>query len=469
VSARAAALASLLALALASAAGGAARARLGGTLSLGLLGLSPPAAGALADTPEAASARALLALPLCRLEPLAVPVVASAHRRAAGAEEEVVVTPLAAARLPDGSALGPGDVAASWRRLSATEGGGLYLSLLAPVAGLEAALDAALQHPEAGLVLPLAYPWPDLEASLCHPALTATRAGLGAAPALGVGLYAKGSDGRWAAAHGAPRGPPFASALAFSALAGGRAAPRLLQRGEVQAVLGEAAAGGAGPLLFATYLAYRPGALPPGALAALQALDLAALVRTFVPGPAVPMRGLLPPAFLEPPLPAARRSAALAVPAAGAARSFTLGFDVALPEQRAVAERLQVLLHDAGYRVRVEGLERAALARARAAGNLEAALVSVLLPPLAAPALALVLAASGQPELLGQELPALGSLPDAGARAARVRERALALQGVLPLIPLFARGLRARLSPSLVAARTDGFGLLVLDDAWLTD
>jgi hypothetical protein len=64
-------------------------------------------------------------------------------------------------------------------------------------------------------------------------------------------------------------------------------------------------------------------------------------------------------------------------------------------------------------------------------------------------------------------LPPLGVVADAAARAALVEERAQALQGSLPLLPLFARGLRVQLSPALIDARRDAFGLLVLDDAWL--
>jgi hypothetical protein len=207
--------------------------------------------------------------------------------------------------------------------------------------------------------------------------------------------------------------------------------------------------------------------LPEGVLAAVASLDLAALVRTFVPGPAVPMSALLPPALVEPPPPVAapkRRT-----PVAAGARSFSIGYDTALAEDRAVAERLQVLLHDRGYPSRLQGFDRVGLARARTAGTVDAALVSVLLPPLPAPALALVLAATGDGELLGRELPPLGAIADPVARAARVRERALALQPTLPIVPLFVRGLRARLSPTLVDARRDAFGLLVLDDAWLSE
>jgi hypothetical protein len=370
--------------------------------------------------------------------------------------------PLPGARRPDGEPLSVRDIAASWRRLGSDEGGGVYLGLLAPVAGLDAALDQAVSHPETGLRLPLAHPWPDLESSLCHPAFTPGRS----SAASGLGLYARGADGRLAATRGAPAGPPFPAALAFASVSP-RATARLLQRGDLHAVLGEAGGGEPGAMLFATYLVYRPGSLPEGVLAVLAGLDRVPLVRTFVPGPAVPMSALLPPALMDPPPPVAapkRQS-----PAAAGARSFSVGYDTALPEDRAVAERLQVMLHDLGYPSRLQGFDRTGLARARSVGTVDAALVSVLLPPLPAPALALVLAATGDSELLSRELPPLGALADPVARAARVRERAAALQRTLAIVPLFARGLRARLSPVLVDARRDAFGLLVLDDAWLSD
>jgi hypothetical protein len=65
-----------------------------------------------------------------------------------------------------------------------------------------------------------------------------------------------------------------------------------------------------------------------------------------------------------------------------------------------------------------------------------------------------------------RELAALGALADAEARAARARERAVQLASALPVVPLYVEGLRARLDPALVDVRRDGFGQLVLDDAW---
>ena len=452
----------LLALLCAAAPGfSAARARLGGTLCVGLVGVALPSAEGAVESPEADSLRTLVALPLCRLWPEKVPVLASVGRAADGPTDEVRVTPLPGARFADGSALGARDVALAWKRLLLSNSP--YASLLAPVAHLEEALDAAPQTPEGPLHLRLQYPWPDFEASLCHPAFTPTRAASGGLGVQGVGLYGPLLEGRAAALGGTPGGPPFPASLSLLPLQA-RSAGRLLQRGEVHALLGAAAARDASALLFATYLVYRPGSLPEGALSALWRVDVEALVRTFVPGPAAALHGLLPEA-LGAAGPTARKPKAWA--AGAAVHGFTLGYEVGLPEQRAVAERLQVLLHDAGYAVRLVGDSRENLARARAQGHVEAALVSVLLPPLPAPALAVVLGLLGDTGLLSRELPALGAVADAQARSAKVAARAGELLSEVALYPLYARGLRVQLSDSMVDARRDAFGLLVLDEAWL--
>ncbi|MGO8971186.1 MAG: peptide ABC transporter substrate-binding protein [Myxococcaceae bacterium] len=452
----------LLLLLAAAPAAGAVRAHLGGTLAVGLVGLVPPAADSQEEGPEAASARALLALPLCRLLPEAVPLLATFQRVGQGPAEEVQLLPKESARFGEGSPLRPSDVAQAWLALLRSESP--YLALLAPVAGLAETLRAAVKAPEAGLHLRLAFPWPDLEASLCHPAFTPFRLGGNGSGAQGVGLYGPGAGGRLLASAAAPGGPPFPAALAFSTLAA-RAAARALQRGLVHAVLGEASGAEAGPLLFATYLVYSQGSLPEGARAALEAVDREALVRTFVPGPAVALRTLLPPPLQPAPPPAPPGPSRPSAPAA--ARPFTLGYPAGVPEQKAVAERLQVLLHDAGYPVRLVADSPARLRAARRAGTLQAALVSVLLPPVAGPALALVLGLLEDEALLHRELPGLGAEPDAEARAARTSARAAALLPQLPVFPLYVRGLRAGLSVALLQARRDGFGLLVLDEAWL--
>ena len=454
-------LAWLLLLGAAAPAGAAARASGGGTLTVGLIGLHPVAADSVEDSPEAFSARALLALPLCRLLPRQVPLLATFSRTHSAPTEEVQLLPVPEARFADGSPLRTSDIAQAWQRL--VRDGSPYLALLQPVAGLTEALEAAQRAPTGGLPLPLAFPWPDLEASLCHPAFTPYRSAKGAAPPEGIGLYAPGPEGRWVAARGAPGGPPFPSALSFPALQA-RAAGRRVLHGEVDAVLGESLEETASPMLYATYLVYAPESVPQGLREALEAVDTEALVRSFVPGQAVPLHALLPPPLMESaprpqPKPTAPR------PTAGG-RPFTLGYGLGNAEQRAVAERLQVLLHDAGYAVHLHADAPAALRQGRRAGTLQASLVSVLLPPLPAPALAVVLGLAADGGLMSRELPPLGAEADAVERAARVAERVRALAPQLPVVPLYTRRLRAGLSQALLEARRDAFGLLVLDDAW---
>ncbi len=64
-------------------------------------------------------------------------------------------------------------------------------------------------------------------------------------------------------------------------------------------------------------------------------------------------------------------------------------------DQRAVAERIQVKLHDRGYKVALEPLPRSMLRARWAKGDFELMLHSLLLPPVPGPALAVVLDAGG--------------------------------------------------------------------------
>ncbi len=172
------------------------------------------------------------------------------------------------------------------------------------------------------------------------------------------------------------------------------------------------------------------------------------------------MPGLLPPALGGP-----ERGTAHAAPGRGSGAALLL-YVADRPAQRAVAERLQILLRDAGVQLTLAARTPEALDRDWRAGQGELALRSVLLPPLPAPALAVVLELAGDAAVQRRELAALGAVPDAAERAARTRERALQLAGALPVLPLHVEGLRARLDPALIDVRRDGLGLLVLDDAW---
>ncbi|MFP2958816.1 hypothetical protein ACLEPN_13470 [Myxococcus sp. 1LA] len=106
------------------------------------------------------------------------------------------------------------------------------------------------------------------------------------------------------------------------------------------------------------------------------AIDREDLTRLFVQAPAQPMPHLLPPALLD--APARPRPSA---PPVSPARTVTLRYDASVEDQRAVAERIQVKLHQRGYTVALEALPRAALRARWAQGDFELMLHALLLPP----------------------------------------------------------------------------------------
>lgn len=426
----------------------AARARDGGTL---VVLLTQDVSQETAElSPEGATVRALTAAPLCRLEAdgRVHGLLATLERTAEG----LTVTPRPGARFPSGAALSPAELAAAWLR--ALQAGPSARGLLAPVRAVRETLAMQAQARGPSLLLPLAHPWPDLESSLCHPALAPTRQ---ASAREGIGPYAPTGQDRASAAPDFPDGRPFPKSLVLRRVTR-RVGLRTLQAHEAQLLVGDAGPN-EGPLLAATYLAYRP-ARRVLAEAVGARLDRAALVHSFVPAPAAPLWGLLPPGLGGP------KEAARTTPPPRQSGVATLLFDRDRPAQRAVAERLQILLNDAGFRLTLSPRTGAELSAAWDRGEGDLALRSVLLPPIPAPALAIILELSGESEANRRELPALGAVPDPEGRAARVRERALALATSLPLVPLYVEGTRARLDEHLVDARRDAFGLWVLDDVW---
>jgi hypothetical protein len=140
--------------------------------------------------------------------------------------------------------------------------------------------------------------------------------------------------------------------------------------------------------------------------------------------------------------------------------------DDGLPDQRAVGERIQVKLHDLGYRVSLKALPRAVLRARWARGEFDLMLHSVLLPPQPAPALAVVLELALRHDLLPLELPPLGAL-ESGPRAERVAARATFLAPALSLVPLYTQGVGITLAPSVRGLSWDGAGLPRLDGLWL--
>jgi peptide/nickel transport system substrate-binding protein len=250
------------------------------------------------------------------------------------------------------------------------------------------------------------------------------------------------------------RGRPFADALELAPV-DPRAAVRLLEQRKLDLVLRPEAAGSrAGPPLraaTATVAAVNAARLGAGAEAvrrALASLDRGELARRFVRGPAEPLPTLAgEPGALRPP-------AAPAGAEPPAPPRIVLLADSSAPDQRTLAERVQVKLFDRGLRAQVD-LVDSARARARlAAGDYDVALVAVTLrsprPALAAGQLAF---ATRGPEAGRRALAALAGLE--GERAAAEAER---LARELDLFPLVVSGVRATLGPALegLAPRADG-------------
>jgi hypothetical protein len=421
----------------------------GGTLALAYPGPPPPEAPGLADSLLHASVQGLTRRGVCRLDAggQAQPALALAMQRPRPQTLEVTLPGPAHAEA----------LARAWVALAAAEGGASpYRALLHPLQGEGRTLSAR----GAVLELPLAYPWPDLERGLCHPALRPPQ------PAALGPFVAPRPPGPWRAQPLYPEGRPYLDALTVTGT-DERGLARLVGAHQVQVALGVPASGApatSGPALQATYLAFSPRRVAPDFRQALEsAIDREDLTRLFVRAPAVPMPHLLPPALL------AQGPGARPAPPPGPAtlRDVTLLYDADVEDQRAVAERLQVKLHERGYRVALQGLAHAALRSRWARGDYELLLHSLLLPPVAGPALAVVLEAGGRHDLLGVELPLIGALPEPQAREARARARALALAPSVPLVPLYAQGLAVQAAPQVRGLVFDAQGLAVLDGVFL--
>jgi hypothetical protein len=441
------ALASLLLLGAASSLA-AGRVPYGGELRVAHTGPAEPGEPALADTPTEATLLGLLSQPACHL-------ASDGHLSPALARE--LSRPSAqVVRLGLPSPAQAHALARAWARLAGTEAPSPYRALLFPLRGEGRQLSAT----DDTLELALAFPWPDMERALCHPALAPPRAlpaTLG--PFSATGATSVEARLAWTG------GRPYLDRLRLLRT-DERGLSRLWTTQEAQVALGVLPDTGtaSGAALYATYLAWSPRRVPPDFRQAVEsALDREDLTRLFVHGPAVPMPNLLPPALL-PPSPGVRPAPP---PAPQAGRKVTLLYDADSQDQRAVAERLQVRLHDRGYTVALEPLPRAALRARWAKGDYELMLHSLLLPPVPGPALAVVLDAAGRKDLLGVELPRIGALPDAAARDAKARERALALAPSVPLLPLYAQGLALRAAPEVRGLVFDAQGLPMLDGAWL--
>lgn len=428
-----------------------ARARYGGNLRVLVETPRPAQTPALLDAPEDAALSTLVAPTVCRsLEGGRVtPLLATELSRPAPARVR-----LSLPVRPTGATART--VAEAWERLSRPATASPYRALLAPLRHEGRKLGEGVASDR--LELTLAYPFPDLERALCHPAL-GVPGSVGAftvAPTPGV-LHAN---------PGFVVGRPYVDRLTLTT-ASERGAARLWEQGQADVFLGSG--DGAQPVaqtaaLYATFLVYRPARVGPDFRAQVEAaVDPVDLARFFVRAPAVPMQALLPPALMPQPAPAPRAPA----PAVSGPRAATLLYDASRPDQRAVAERLQVKLHDRGLRIALRPVPRAELRSAWARGDFELLLDAVLLPPAPGPALGVVLELAGRHDLLHTELSAIGAVAEVTARDALARQRAEALRTTLPLVPLFAQALPLRHGPQVHGLAFDAYGLPMLDWAFL--
>jgi peptide/nickel transport system substrate-binding protein len=251
------------------------------------------------------------------------------------------------------------------------------------------------------------------------------------------------------------RGRPFASEVRIETV-DARAAARRLDQGGLELVLRPEAAGRAAislaPLTVTVAALQGPrlGAAAAAVRAGLAAVDRTELARRFVRGPAEPLATLVPPAIL--PGAAAEDPPAAGAPPPGARVSLLV--DASEPDQRGLAERLQVKLFDAGVRASVEVVDPARHRARVAAGDYDVALVSVrvqaLRPALAAGQIAF--AARGA-DAARRTMAALAGLEGDAALAAAARAGR-----DLDLVPLVASGVRASAAPALqgLSPRADG-------------
>jgi peptide/nickel transport system substrate-binding protein len=375
-------------------------------------------------------------------------------------------------RFADGTPLAASDLAGTFVRVLTRDGPNAWLAL--PIlgadafqAGRAATLAGVQVLSERELLVTLAFPMPEWPWALAAPAAAVvSRGGAGAGPFVLQALDAGGA--RLTANPNHWRGRPFADRLTFT-WGDARAAARALGRGEADVVFRpEATAGAAAsaptPPLLATFAVVNWRRLGAGAervRRVLGALDRAELGRRYARGPSAPTATLVPQPLLAPP-PSAAGTAPGPAPSGPQSRLVLLAAADA-PDQRAVAERLQVKLFDAGVRAaaEVEGASR--FAARLAAEDYDVALVPVQIVALA-PALAggQVAQATRGPAAARRAMAELAGLAPSAAA-----EQAERLTRTLDLVPLFSTGVRASSGPGLQGLRVRADGGIDLGDLWL--
>src|SRR5262249_3613772 len=256
-------------------------------------------------------------------------------------------------KFANGAAITAKEVASSWSRAT-QPGTSPYRALLFPIRDEGRRLSANAS--QRSIELPLSFPWPDSAASLCHPALGVVPPSGPSSAGLGPFMPAR-APGTYESNLAFPLGRPFADRLVLS-FANDRGVARLLALKQAQVALGMSEERpSTSAALYATYLVFSPAKAGAEFRQAFEALvDHGDLTRSFVRSPSTPMHALLPPSLMAqdaPPRPAP--------PALSAPRELALAFDQSLPDQRSVAERIQVKLHDLKYKISLRPLPRSKL------------------------------------------------------------------------------------------------------------
>jgi peptide/nickel transport system substrate-binding protein len=365
-------------------------------------------------------------------------------------------------RFSDGTPLLAKDLVGSLARLLRPEVGSPHGWVAAAIQGAEEVMEGRAASPsglqvlsERELLVTLAFPFPSWPAALAAlPAAVVSPAGAGAGP------FRRDPQGRLVANEHAWRGRPYADLLTLSA-PDPRAVARGLEASALELSLRpEAAAGGlpSGPvtLAFAAVNGHRLGAGAPPVRQVLATLDRGDLVRRFVRAPAEPLAGLLPAGLLA--------AAPTGSPGAGGPSPARLALLVPgwLADARAVGERLQVRLFDAGLRPVLEPLDQARYGARLAAGDYDVALVVVpLLTDSTALAAGQVAGAVGGPRAARRAEQALEAAADGDQAAAGE-----ALRAELDLWPLFTSSVRMRAAAGVGGAAPGRDGALDPGDLW---
>ncbi len=374
------------------AAHGGGRSSVGGTLEVILPGVGSNEA--VADSPADAVLASLSSTPLCRL--VSTQKVSDAELKLT---PKTGVTPLMVMELLANVKASPG----------------IYAALAKGIERMELSDDAVLAFVADAQAA-------ELEASLCHPAFSRPNLMFSADAKNGAHFFVNPE---------APTGRPWLDNVILTNK-NNRAATA--DGASVQVAIGLAEPKHA---LFATYLVWSPKASAHFGQALQASVTADELVRYFLKATAAPLESGLPSALAGN---KRKEVAATAEPPKALDKevSLTLTVDATMPEQRLIAERLQLKLKRFGYRLSIRALARAQLRARWQEGLDDLSLQTVFLPPAPTVARAVVSA------LLREPL-----TPTARA------------------FPLYARGLVLKTSPNVHRLSLDAQGLPVFENAFV--